>query len=32
MTGTAKITTKSRPLGFQLLRTAWHWLRSQIWW
>ena len=32
MTGTAKITTKSRPLGFQFLRTAWHWLRSQIWW
>ena len=32
MTGTAKITTKSRPLGFQFLRTVWHWLRSQIWW
>lgn|SRR5215472_10836131 len=32
MTGVAKIRAKSRPLGFQMARGAWHWLRSQIWW
>ncbi|MGA8145814.1 MAG: efflux RND transporter periplasmic adaptor subunit [Candidatus Acidiferrales bacterium] len=32
MTGTAKITVKSRPLGLQATRSAWHWLRSQVWW
>jgi putative peptide zinc metalloprotease protein len=32
MTGVAKITVKSRPLAWQVGRSAWHWLRSQIWW
>jgi RND family efflux transporter MFP subunit len=32
MTGTAKIKTVSRPIGWQVGRTAWHWLRSQVWW
>ena len=32
MTGVAKITVKNRPLAWQLGRSAWHWLRSQIWW
>ena len=32
MTGAAKITVKSRPLAWQVGRSAWHWLRSQIWW
>lgn len=32
MTGVAKITAKSRPLAWQVGRSAWHWLRSQIWW
>jgi len=32
MTGTAKIKTSSRPIAWQAGRTAWHWLRSQIWW
>jgi len=32
MTGVAKITVKSRPLAWQMSRSAWHWLRSQVWW
>ena len=32
MTGVAKITVKNRPLAWQVGRSAWHWLRSQIWW
>ena len=32
MTGIAKIRTKSRPLGWQIVRSGWHWLRSQVWW
>ena len=32
MTGVAKITVKSRPLAWQIGRSAWHWMRSQIWW
>jgi putative peptide zinc metalloprotease protein len=32
MTGVAKITVKSRPLAWQVGRSAWHWLRSQMWW
>jgi putative peptide zinc metalloprotease protein len=32
MTGVAKITVRSRPLAWQFGRSAWHWLRSQIWW
>jgi RND family efflux transporter MFP subunit len=32
MTGVAKITVKSRPLAWQVGRSTWHWLRSQIWW
>jgi putative peptide zinc metalloprotease protein len=32
MTGVAKITAKSRPLAWQFGRSAWHWLRSQVWW
>jgi putative peptide zinc metalloprotease protein len=32
MTGVARITVKSRPLAWQIGRSAWHWLRSQIWW
>lgn len=32
MTGVAKITVKSRPLAWQIARSAWHWLRSQVWW
>jgi putative peptide zinc metalloprotease protein len=32
MTGTAKISVKSRPLGLQAVRTMWRWMRSQIWW
>jgi putative peptide zinc metalloprotease protein len=32
MTGVAKITVKSRPLAWQVGRSGWHWLRSQIWW
>ena len=32
MTGIAKIRTKSRPIGWQMARGSWHWLRSQIWW
>jgi len=32
MTGVAKITVKSRPLAWQVGRSSWHWLRSQIWW
>ena len=32
MTGTAKISSRSRPVGLQVGRGLWHWLRSQIWW
>ncbi|MFY9731118.1 MAG: HlyD family efflux transporter periplasmic adaptor subunit [Candidatus Acidiferrales bacterium] len=32
MTGVAKITVKSRPLAWQVGRSTWHWLRSQVWW
>jgi putative peptide zinc metalloprotease protein len=32
MTGTAKIKVSSRPIAWQVSRTAWHWLRSQVWW
>jgi multidrug resistance efflux pump len=32
MTGVAKIAVKSRPLAWQMSRSAWHWLRSQVWW
>jgi putative peptide zinc metalloprotease protein len=31
MTGTAKITGKSAPLAWQILRGGWRWVRSQIW-
>jgi putative peptide zinc metalloprotease protein len=31
MTGTAKIGGKQSPLAFQMGRTLWRWLRSQIW-
>ncbi|HZC34365.1 MAG TPA: hypothetical protein VE242_02060, partial [Chthoniobacterales bacterium] len=31
MTGTAKISGKSYPLGWQIGRSIWRWLRSQIW-
>lgn len=31
MTGTAKISGKSYPLGWQIGRGIWRWLRSQIW-
>jgi hypothetical protein len=32
MTGTAKIQGHSRSIGLTAARTAWHWLRSQVWW
>lgn len=32
MTGVAKITVKSRPMAWQIGRSAWRWLRSQVWW
>ena len=32
MTGIAKIKTSNRPIAWQAGRSAWHWLRSQIWW
>ena len=32
MTGTAKITANSRPIAWQACRSAWRWLRSQVWW
>jgi hypothetical protein len=32
MTGTAKISVNKRPIAWQLGRSGWHWLRSQIWW
>jgi putative peptide zinc metalloprotease protein len=32
MTGVAKIAVKDRPLAWQIGRSAWHWMRSQIWW
>jgi putative peptide zinc metalloprotease protein len=32
MTGTAKISVRSRPLALQVGRGFWHWVRSQIWW
>jgi hypothetical protein len=31
MTGTAKISGKSAPLAWQILRGGWRWVRSQIW-
>lgn len=31
MTGTAKIFSAARPLGWQWARGGWRWLRSQIW-
>jgi len=31
MTGTAKISAKSHPLGLQMGRALWRWVRSQIW-
>jgi putative peptide zinc metalloprotease protein len=31
MTGTAKISGKSAPLAWQILRSGWRWIRSQIW-
>jgi putative peptide zinc metalloprotease protein len=31
MTGTAKISWKSRPVGWQVGRGAWRWFRSQAW-
>ncbi len=31
MTGTAKISGKSSPLGWQVARGTWRWLRGQIW-
>ncbi|HXX46203.1 MAG TPA: efflux RND transporter periplasmic adaptor subunit [Candidatus Acidoferrales bacterium] len=31
MTGTAKISGKTRPLAWQAARGAWRWVRSQIW-
>jgi putative peptide zinc metalloprotease protein len=31
MTGTAKISGKSHPLGYQVGRSAWRWVRSQLW-
>jgi putative peptide zinc metalloprotease protein len=32
MTGTAKVTTKNRPLAWQAARGAWRWVRSYVWW
>src|ERR1700722_1202763 len=32
MTGIAKIKTSNRPIAWQAGRSAWHWLRSQVWW
>jgi len=31
MTGTAKISGKSRPLGFQIAKAVWRWTHSQMW-
>src|SRR5579864_1951850 len=31
MTGTAKISGKSRPLGFQIAKAVWRWAHSQMW-
>ena len=31
MTGTAKIAGKSYPMAWQGGRSAWRWLRSQVW-
>jgi putative peptide zinc metalloprotease protein len=31
MTGTAKIYTAPRPIGWQVVRGAWRWARSQVW-
>jgi putative peptide zinc metalloprotease protein len=31
MTGTAKLAGRSRPLAWQAGRSAWRWLRSQVW-
>jgi putative peptide zinc metalloprotease protein len=32
MTGTAKITVKSQPIAWQVGRSAWRWVRAQLWW
>jgi putative peptide zinc metalloprotease protein len=31
MTGTAKISARSYPLAWHVGRSAWHWIRSQVW-
>jgi len=31
MTGTARISAKSSPIGWKLGRESWRWLRSQVW-
>ena len=31
MTGTAKISGRSRPIAWQFARGAWRWMRSQVW-
>lgn len=31
MTGTAKVAGKARPLGWQMGRSLWRWLRGEIW-
>jgi len=31
MTGTAKISGKSHPLSYQMARSAWRWVHSQLW-
>jgi RND family efflux transporter MFP subunit len=31
MTGTAKVSGKSSPLGWQMGRSLWRWLRGEIW-
>ena len=31
MTGTAKISGKSTPVGFRVGRALWRWMHSQIW-
>jgi multidrug efflux pump subunit AcrA (membrane-fusion protein) len=31
MTGTAKISGRSRPIAWQVARGAWRWMRSQVW-
>jgi hypothetical protein len=31
MTGTAKISGKSDPIGFRVSKALWRWIHSQIW-